>query len=108
MGGGGHKHIIMFLSSLPLSLPLSPPSLSPSPVSQLKLDCNIATNKTTGLVTISARWYIQGLESVVAAVGTYEIRVFWGELHNNIPVLDSSIKSVLNYSASAVSQVMLN
>ena len=81
--------------------------LSLSPVSQLELDCDIATNKTTGLVTISALWYIQGLESDVAAVGTYEIRVFWGALHNNIPITESSIKIVLNYSASAVSGVKI-
>ena len=77
-------------------------------MSQLKLDCDIATNKTTGLVTISALWYIQGLESDVAAVGTYEIRVFWGELHNDISIVDSSIKTVLNYSASAVSDVKIH
>ena len=95
-GGGGQTHYHV------LSL-----SLSLQPESQLKLDCNIATNKTTGLVTISALWYIQGLESDVAAVGRYELRVHWGALHNNIPVFDTEIKTVLNYSASAVSDVKL-
>ena len=43
----------------------------------------------------------------MAAVGTYDIRVFWGEVYNNIPALESSIKTVLSYSASAVSGVKI-
>ena len=95
-GGGGHKHIVMF------SL-----SLSPSPESQLIVDCNIATNKTTGLVTISALWHIQGLESDVAAIDRYNLRVFWGEMHNNIPITVDEIKTVINYTTSTVSGIKL-
>ena len=69
------------------------------------MDCNIATNKTTGLVSISALWHIQGLESAVAAIDRYNLRVFWGELHNNIPITDAEIKTVINYTASAVSDI---
>ena len=75
-------------------------------MSKLILSCNIATNKTTGLVIILADWHIQGLEADAAAIGHYSIHVFWGEVYTSIPVFDDSIWAELNWTASPVSIVI--
>ena len=72
-------------------------------MSTLVLDCNTVTDKTTGMVTITADWTIKGLEADIAAISHYEVRVHWAELHNNVPVLDTNIRSDTNVSAPPVS-----
>ena len=78
-----------------------------APSAILVLQCWTVTNETTGLLSIHAEWYVDGLQADIDIIGHYTLRVDW-VTQEKVPSILNIERRIENITVSQVSDFLSN